>query len=196
MTTPADEPRGAVARHIAYLPQFWDKSTNCRPIWRIDWGHPGFTRRTPPEPTSDHQPTSLVRSWGQPAPDGSGQTWPYLHRGACLGCSWEGSDRRRTDEAVEDAHDHTHPGWRDLPAIPERRGRHWLTHARRLYPDGWFDQGGPIRTVRTGIEKQHKPGAAPGGGYDLAVQPPRATVPVTAIADVLPLPELGRTKAA
>ncbi|MGQ4491141.1 DUF6349 family protein [Streptomyces sp. SAS_281] len=187
---------GAVARHTTYLPQFWDKTADCRPVWRIDYGHPGFTRRTPPEPTSDHQPTTLVRSWGQPAPDGSGETWPYLHRGACLGCSWEGPDRRRTDEAVEDAHDHTHPGWRDLHEMPERRGRHWLTHVQRLYPEGWFEKGGPVRTIRTGIEKQHKPGAAPGGGYDLAVRPPKATVPVTAIADVLPFSEFGRTEAA
>ncbi|GAA2351073.1 hypothetical protein SVIO_040080 [Streptomyces violaceusniger] len=84
-------------------------------------------------------------------------------------------------------HDHSHPGWRDLPAIPERRGRHWLTHAQCLYPDGWFERSGPIRTIRIGIEKRHKPGAAPGGGYDLAVQPPKRIAPVAAVAEVLPL---------
>ncbi|MGK3103234.1 DUF6349 family protein [Streptomyces sp. WAC05858] len=171
------------------------KKRHHRSIWGIDWGHPGFAHRTPPEPTTDHRPTVLVRSWGRPAPDGSGETWPYLHCGACLGCTWEGPNRRRTDEAVEDAHDHSHPDWRDLPAMPERRGRHWLTHVQRLYPDGWFDRGGPIRTVRTGIEKRHKPGAAPGGGYDLGVQPPKKTAPVTAVSEVLPFPELDGTEA-
>ncbi|MET7906655.1 DUF6349 family protein [Streptomyces sp. NPDC005355] len=76
---------------------------------------------------------------------------------------------------------------------PERQ--QLLTHAQHLYPDGWFDRGGPIRTVRTGIEKRHRPGAAPGGGYDLAVQPPRKNDPVTAIPDVLPL-EFGGAEAA
>jgi hypothetical protein len=185
MTTPT-EPVGAVARHTAYLPQFWDKDQDSRHIWSIDWGHPGFTHRTPPEPTTDHQPTVLGRRWDRPAPDHSGETWPYLHRGACLGCTWEGPDRRRTDEAVEDAHDHTHPKWRTLPPLPERRGRHWLTHATRLYPDNWFDNGGPIRTIRTGIEKRHLPGKAPGGGYDLAVEPPKQGRR-TAINEPLPL---------
>ncbi|MFE7114680.1 DUF6349 family protein [Streptomyces sp. NPDC057654] len=99
----------------------------------------------------------------------------------------EGPGRRRTDEAVEDAHDHTQPGWPDLPAVPELQGRRWLTYIQHLYPQDWFDGGGPICTVRTGIEKRHRPGAAPGGGYDLAVQPPRRKDPVTAIPDVLPL---------
>lgn len=186
MTISSDEPRGAVARHTAYLPQFWDKSTDCRPIWGIDWGHPGYTHRTPPEPTADHRPTVLARSWERPAPDGSCETWPYLHRGACLGCTWEGPDRRRTDAAVEDAHDHTHVGWRDLPALPQRRSRQWLTHATRLYPEGWFGRGGAVRTIRTGIEKRHLPGTAPGGGYDLAAIPPKAQQRMV-IAEVLPL---------
>ncbi|MFB1042337.1 DUF6349 family protein [Streptomyces chrestomyceticus] len=186
MTTPT-EPVGAIARHTAYLPQFWDKSQDSRGVWRIDWGHPGFTHCTPPEPTTDHQPTVLVRRWDLPAPEHPDETWPYLHRGACLGCTWEGPDRRRTDEAVEDAHDHTHPGWRDLPPLPERRGRHWLTHATQLYPTGWFDTGGPIRTIRTGVEKRHLPGKAPGGGYDLAVTPPQTERPKAAVIETLPL---------
>ncbi|WP_374195178.1 DUF6349 family protein [Streptomyces sp. ISL-1] len=95
----------------------------------MDWGHPGYTFRTPPEPTT--RPTVIIRSWNQPAPLHPEETWAYLHRGACLGCTWEGPDRRRTDEAVEDAHDHTHPGWRALPPLPERRGRHWLTGSER-----------------------------------------------------------------
>ncbi|WP_404820798.1 DUF6349 family protein [Streptomyces malaysiensis] len=83
---------------------------------------------------------------------------------SCRGGCW---GRRTGPIGTRPAHDHSHPGWRDLPAMPERRGRHWLAHVQRIYPGGWFDRGGPIRTVRTGIEKHHKPGAAPGGGYDL-----------------------------
>ncbi|MFF3337772.1 DUF6349 family protein [Streptomyces flavidovirens] len=183
--THTDEPRGATARHAASPTHYRDKDSNSRHLWRISWGHPGFTHRTPPEPTPDHRPTVLVRNWDRPAPDGFGETWPYFHRGACLGCTWEAPNRRRTNEAVEDAHDHTHDGWRDLPALPERRGRHWLTHATRLYPDGWYDNGGPVRTICTGIEKRHLPGKAPGGSYDLSVEPPKAE-PRIAITETLP----------
>ncbi|MGP8302030.1 DUF6349 family protein [Streptomyces inhibens] len=194
MSTPP-EPFGAVARHTAFLPRFWDKSQNVRDIWRIDYGHPGFSQHTPPGPTDNHQPTVITRSWNQPAPHRPEETWPYLHRGACLACTWEGPDRRRTDEAVEDAHDHTHPGWRTLPPLPERRGRHWLTHATHIYPEGWFDRGGPTRTLRTGIEKWHLPGKAPGGGYDLAVEPPKKESRM-AIIETLPLAEAQHNEAA
>ncbi|GAA1920048.1 DUF6349 family protein [Streptantibioticus ferralitis] len=186
MTTPT-EPVGAVARHTAYPPRRLDKIENARHLWRIAWGHPGFTHHTPPEPTPDHRPTVITRNWGKPAPGQPGPIWPYLHRGACLGCDWEGPDRRRTDEAVEDAHDHNHPEWRNLPLLPERRGRHWLTHAAHLYPENWFDNGGPIRTIRTGTEKRHLPGKAPGGGYDLAAQPPKTQNHTAAITETLPL---------
>lgn len=187
MSTPP-EPVGAVARHTAFLPRFRDKAQNVRDVWRIDYGHPGFSQHTPPEPTDTHQPTVITRSWNQPAPQQPDEPWPYLHRGACLSCTWEGPDRRRTAEAVEDAHDHTHPQWRALLPLPERRGRHWLTHATRLYPQGWFDKGGPIRTIRVGIEKRHRPGEAPGGGYDLAVVPMKRERRL-AIVETLPLAE-------
>ncbi|MGP3942772.1 DUF6349 family protein [Streptomyces sp. 6N106] len=44
-----------------------------------------------------------------------------------------------------------------LAGVAGGRGRRWITHATRLYPEGWLDNGGPIRTIRTGIEKQHSP---------------------------------------
>ncbi|WP_442922066.1 DUF6349 family protein [Microbispora sp. ATCC PTA-5024] len=48
-----------------------------------------------------------------------------IKRGACLGCEWEGPDRSRETEAVEDAHDHVWPGWNCPPvrwSLPGRRG--------------------------------------------------------------------------
>ncbi|WP_406349635.1 DUF6349 family protein [Streptomyces sp. NBC_01597] len=135
--THTDEPRGAVTRHAAYLPHYRDKDSNSRHLWRISWGHPGFTHRTPPEPTPDRRPTVLVRAWERLAPD----------------------------------------------------GRHWITHAQRLYPAGRFDNGGPVRTIRTGIEKRHLPGKAPGGGYDLSVEPAKAE-PRIEINETLPLDDV------
>lgn len=81
------------------------------------------------------------------------------------------------------------------PRLPERRG--WQAHPGHTpRPESWFDNGGPIRTIRTGIEKRHLPGGAPGGGYDLAVLP-RKWARRTAITEPLPLPlDTGTTEAA
>lgn len=50
-----------------------------------------------------------------PAPD------HLEYRGACLGCGWVSDHTHRGAKAenlaVEDAHDHTHPGWRDIPVV-------------------------------------------------------------------------------
>lgn len=113
--------------------------------------------------------------------DGPGGAW----RGRCLGCGWRGPIRGRDDggenTAVEDAHDHTHPGWRDLPVIdpklntgsdnPRAQSRaeaRWADTAHAAVPAGWFAVGGPVRTRRQPPGARHVPGRAPGGGYDLA----------------------------
>src|SRR5207237_4944460 len=76
-------------------------------------------------------------------------------RGACLmdGCGWMGAIRGdhedaaqdAEDQAVEDANDHTHPGWRELPAVPDvpdeqQKVSAWRSRVRELYPPGWVDQ--------------------------------------------------------
>lgn len=101
-------------------------------------------------------------------------------RGACLSCAWRGSARDDENSAVEDAHDHTHPGWRALPIVDpppdfanlsrpeaERRYQRWLNQIAPRHPNGWFDTGGPIRTRRPLLGTRHVPGRAPGDGYDL-----------------------------
>jgi hypothetical protein len=102
------------------------------------------------------------------------------YRGACLGCGWV-SDALRDSEnaAVERAHDHTHPGWRDLPVVGgppsfdapsamPRLLKQWHERWAHLLSDGWLETGGPIRTHRPSPANRHVPGRAPGGGYDLA----------------------------
>jgi hypothetical protein len=75
------------------------------------------------------------------------------YKGTCLGCDWEGPARGDKNEAAEDACDHAWPGWRDQPVMPhmpyaDKPLANWLKEARRLYPPGWVDAGGPIRTRR------------------------------------------------
>jgi hypothetical protein len=106
------------------------------------------------------------------------------YRGACLGCGWVSPNTHLIghggeNAAVEDAHDHTHPGWRELPivaAVPKldspsqyvRQIPRWREQWEPLLPAGWLDAGGPIRTPRRRGESRHIPCRAPGGGYDLA----------------------------
>jgi hypothetical protein len=109
------------------------------------------------------------------------------YRGACLGCGWVSDHTHRLrrggeNAAVEDAHDHTHPGWRKTPVVeappsldsPQAyayRIARWRQQWEQLLPAGWLDRGGPIRTPRTRGGTRHVPGRAPGGGYDLAAAP-------------------------
>ena len=103
-------------------------------------------------------------------------------RGGCLTCGWLGPVRPgHYDEqgAIEDAHDHAFPGWRDLPIVPhvarlgnDQRESKQLAklaeHVRLIYPTGWLERGGPIRTLRRPMGTRHVPGYAPTGlGYDM-----------------------------
>jgi hypothetical protein len=102
------------------------------------------------------------------------------YRAACLatGCGWVGVGRNDENPAVEDAHDHSHPGWRDLPVITapphdmnNTRRDEWRREINRIYTG--LDQrahllvpGGVIRTDRrpngTRSHWSH-----PVGGYDI-----------------------------
>ncbi|MEV0617645.1 DUF6349 family protein [Nonomuraea sp. NPDC050404] len=156
------EPRGASARQAVYAQT---PAGQQRGMWTIFFGQPGakdqggFTSTAP-----EHRPTLLARVVDEPK-------WHQLYRGACLGCDWEGETRSRNGDAVEDAHDHAWPGWRDLPAVkvPKSNYERWLAEVKRAYPPGWLEVGGPIVTIRTDSRfSRHVPGRAPGGGYDLA----------------------------
>ncbi len=106
------------------------------------------------------------------------------YRGACLGCPWEGPVRDDENPAVEDAHDHTWPGWRDLPTVARRpdtgsgtssarqRLTGWAKQVHAAYPAGWLASGGPIRTLRQAMGTRHVPAHTGFGGYDLAVLRP------------------------
>lgn len=123
-----------------------------------------------------------------------------LYRAACYGCGWHSlqgggvADDERA--AVEQAHDHAFPGWRDVPIITPARE---LTSTRaekldvmrvidRLYPSGWIDRRGPIRVYRDVGMDRHVPGLAPTGGYEMGVASTRVIVeaePVRTQMDLL-----------
>ncbi|WP_438470872.1 DUF6349 family protein [Streptomyces asiaticus] len=155
---------GAVARQRRYISLRDADREVRRQTWSIGYGEPGFTTQfgTPPELSPHHTATSLSRAVADAK---------WIHRGACLACPWEGPDRPRRDEAIEDAHDHTHPGWRRLPIFrrpPSSRGtKVWWRHVESRYPEGWFDAGGPLRLYAEPPFGRHKAGAAPGGGFIL-----------------------------
>ncbi|AQZ62789.1 hypothetical protein BKM31_16165 [[Actinomadura] parvosata subsp. kistnae] len=185
-----NEPRGAVARQLHYR-TLADKQTGA---WAIYITHPGNQLGRAHEPlelADTHLPTVLFQVGRH----------PHRFRGACLGCDWE-SDRDDTNvlQAVEAAHDHTHTGWRTMPAVhpqpPAGRASTWAKQVTAAYPDGWFARGGPVLTIRPGpADRRPLPGRAPGGrGYDLpAPASTRAPAPAAAPAPPpAPLALIGR----
>jgi hypothetical protein len=121
---------------------------------------------------------------GHGGPEDCGVLGALLYRSVCRkkGCDWEGSEHGRQNPAVEDGMDHAWPGWRHLPPVPRlpdnwfgpskaaaksRAG--WEAKVNEVYPDGWLESGGPIRTVRRSMETRHAEHTTPYGGYDLAL---------------------------
>jgi hypothetical protein len=96
-----------------------------------------------------------------------------MYRGACRSCDWEGEPVDGENAAAEDACDHAWPGWHQLPVVarvPEQRNARarWVEAVTTSYPAGWLEDGGPIRTARSGMGGRHVPTRTPFGGYDLA----------------------------
>ncbi len=157
--------------------------------WSIATTHPGGLSDDPAQGSAPGhgrlcEPTILICHW---LPADGEDYWSMKdhlgYRGACLGCGWVGDQPRRgrgaENLAVEDAHDHTHPGWREIPVVGappslespasyKRLVARWYQRWGHLLPEGWLDRGGPVRTARSPMAGRHVPGRAPGGGYDLA----------------------------
>lgn len=132
------------------------------------------------EPEHGCQPTVLSAH----RDDEDDELGHLMYRGACLGCGWV-SDRVHLlwdggeNAAVEDAHDHTHPGWRDLPVVDRmptdatgQKAQAALDRKRAevaaMHPDGWADRHGPTRTLRQPLGTRHAPRCGWFGGYDLS----------------------------
>lgn len=117
---------------------------------------------------------------------------PTPHGGCtCVGdltymamCEPHGWHAVASDEnaAVETWHDHSFPGWRDLPVVPARlrntdeiglssAARKWI---EQHYPASMRVVGAPVITERSGIGTRHVPGRSPWGGYDISSTAVRA----------------------
>jgi hypothetical protein len=132
-------------------------------------------------PTLMHASLACPHNWWEVRDEGAVQCQCVagsVHRGACLFCDWEGEIVTAEYQAIEDAHDHAWPGWRELPLVrscPADLGgkksieaRHrWAVEINSLYPTGWLEQGGPIRTKRLSEHRLHMPNATGFGGYDM-----------------------------
>ena len=147
--------------------------------WGIFITHPGGNLEDGAGPGTREicTPTVLSRDTGN-------RDAHLAYRGACLGCGWISPHIHLIraggeNAAVEDAHDHTHPDWRQLPVVarppsPSAPSAHahalarWREQWEPILPTGWLDRGGPIRTARAPHGTRHVPGGAPGGGYDLS----------------------------
>jgi len=123
--------------------------------------------------------SSDTRTWAPRSARPTGGALEY--RGCCLTCGWVSPTIVATENAaVEDAHDHSHPDWRQLPVVErapnpwdcspaqhQKRIGRWLDQVLPLLPDGWDEVGGPIRTRRDPMGRRHVPRRTPWGGYDL-----------------------------
>lgn len=151
----------------------WPASPGSPPgEWHIALTH----ERTPRTPGC--QPAVLSRNVydeAEAANRGDYSTYRTVeYRGACHGCGWLGEIVISENDATEGAHAHAFPGYESLPVL--QRSPHeptpneiagLLALIERLYPPGWIERHGPIRTTRTFYGTRHVPGRAPTGGYDL-----------------------------
>ncbi|NJQ04007.1 DUF6349 family protein [Streptomyces lonarensis] len=186
MTATDAEPTGARARQTYYW-RVRNARTRHRPEssahrWHIQPGHPGGAYSDlghELEPPAHHAPTLLSRS--RPKPRGHEQQF----RGGCLTCAWEGpvypgsGHGDGDNSAIEDAHDHAFPGWRELPPITRARDRRQtqrnLTRWTQLtsqYPLGWVDQGAPILVWSRHRREPHLPPHRGSPRYELRVDRP------------------------
>lgn len=122
-----------------------------------------------------------------------------IWRGACRRGDWEGPVRGDHNPAVEDAHDHAWPGLRTLPVVADRRPEsgtakpavarmaRWVDTVDELYPAGWLEAGGPIRTARGPLGTRHVPDGTGFGGYELSANDPTGDVDAEVDADLVAL---------
>jgi hypothetical protein len=168
-----------------------DSRLAMRAQWSIHLTCPGcgfFGAQDRAQPGDFERCTATVLDADREDGDDELPNW-QRYRGACLGCGWVGEPVESENDAAEDAHDHAWPGWRDLPPVPsppdpsgagqyDKRKAAWIARVAPVFPPGWLEAGGPIRTTREPPGNRHVPLRTPYGGYDLACGPDAPVAPI------------------
>lgn len=96
------------------------------------------------------------------------------YRPRCNTCGWRipGRYERHTD-AVEAALDHAWPSWRELPVLEpvpsfSQPDEEWKAAALAVYPKGWLEAGGPVKTLAGDPSLRHRQYGSPWGGFEVA----------------------------
>ena len=155
----------------------WLSSWRSMP-WQGDPGWPLSARGGRHQADFVFRPAGAgVRTYGRSSDEGT-------YRGCCWHCGWLGDDAAISLEAVGEALDHSHAGWRTVPvvrrpaaAVGAGQGsapmEAWRRRIESALPDGWLAGGGPLRTVRPSwsATSSGRPlpqrAAVPGGGWDM-----------------------------
>jgi len=178
----SDSPaRGYRARQDGFEARIAEYGSFGFPARSRGW-HVAITSPVADAPTDRCQPTLLSADLRcQHYSGGCAYVGELYCRGACPRCPYESPVRDRENPAVDDAHDHAWPGWRQLPTVPRAPGRTgnttnktrlaaWADPVSETYPAGWLAAGGPIRTLRDRTGGRHAPHHNGLGGDDLAVR--------------------------
>ena len=94
-----------------------------------------------------------------------------LYRAGCLKTGWTGEPHRDKMLALAEGLDFGWPGWWSMPIVNRMnvgKEHAWAETIARMYPPGWFETGGPVRTNRASHDTEPHAGQAPGGGWDVA----------------------------
>ena len=150
------------------LAEFWRPVSNWHEPWLTDPTWPASLR------TAQHRVMLLFRS------ERRYEYAPSNLRAGCTGCGWLSDERWSIMQALAEGLDHSHPGWWSQPIANSLKtgatmaeAYEWGVEIARVYPPGWFETGGPVRTYRVGNDTEPKQGRAPGGGWDV----PASVVP-------------------
>jgi len=99
------------------------------------------------------------------------QTDDWFYRSGCTACGWTSQSRDSYVLALGEGLDHAFPDWWKQPIVNRAKAGsdkgEWGRNVARMYPPGWFETGGPVRTHRFGYDSDPEAGGAPGGGWDM-----------------------------
>jgi hypothetical protein len=150
--TAAGRPAGDAVRGQLELDLFGDQAGQVQPVTTPASPHGvhiGWAKNPDPRAWEINPATN------NPYPVSAEHPFHLIYIATCLTCGWVNGGHDRENGATEAAMDHAWPGWRTLPVtakpqmqVPESQLRRWYQSAVDVYPPGWIEAGGPVRTWR------------------------------------------------